>query len=450
MSGHPGRFLALQGGPDRQGRVWCQIDHIRPHTDYLLEFSAYRPKFINQVYLEVEIFGQRQMINQHFTCGRVQPIFLRVNSGRTQGTTRLVIANPHQEVLAFGEPSLRAVRSGETGRMTDAPVRLPNFFPVGIYHASPEALPEIRAAGFNAVQSYDADLDHLKRMAAICNRLGLKFLPTFCSYQPEMSRELGGSPVLLGFYIADEPEGRGVPPEKIRSLKASLQQDHASVLTAMAMLRPQMVGMYRQATDIFLLDPYPVPNMPMTWLADVLEEAGKCVSRERLWAVIQAFGGEKWRQYGWPRPPTYLEMRCLTYLALVHGAHGLFYFSYQEAKEDPATWQGLTRIVQELKQLRTWLVLPNEPAKLRIEMTSAFKADAVGRPAVHFCQKQRQGEHLLVLVNVIDQPVSCLIRGFSPDLSWVTEIFQQKKSVILDGNIREELGPYEVRLYLYP
>ena len=110
------------------------------------------------------------------------------------------------------------------------------------------------------------------------------------------------------------------------------------MLTAMAMLRPQMAAMYRQETDIFLLDPYPVPNMPMPWLAGVFEEAGKYGSRERLWAVIQAFGGEKWRKDGWPRRPTYLEMRGLTYLALAHSAHGLFYFNYPEAKEDPAAW----------------------------------------------------------------------------------------------------------------
>jgi hypothetical protein len=32
---------------------------------------------------------------------------------------------------------------------------------------------------------------------------------------------------------------------------------------------------------------------------------------------------------------------------------------------------------------------------------------------------------------------------------WLTEIFQKHKSVVCDGNIREELGPYEVRIYSY-
>ena len=104
VTGHPGKLLALEGGPDRNGRVWCRIKHIRPRTDYLLEFVVYRPKLTNGVYLEVEIFGHRYLINQHFSSGRVQPIFLRINSGTTRGTTVLTISNPHREVLVFGSP----------------------------------------------------------------------------------------------------------------------------------------------------------------------------------------------------------------------------------------------------------------------------------------------------------------------------------------------------------
>ena len=62
-----------------------------------------------------------------------------------------------------------------------------------------------------------------------------------------------------------------------------------------------------------MIDPYPVPHMPMTWLSDCLEEAARYVPKERLWAVIQAFGGGKHTKDGWPRRPQKLEMRCLTY-----------------------------------------------------------------------------------------------------------------------------------------
>ena len=141
--GHPGELLALVGGPDRGGRVWCQVSGIRPHTDYTLEFLAFRPKFTNGVYFEVEIFGQRHLINQHFSYGRVQPIVLQVNSQEARGKTRLVFDNPHQEILAFGAPSLRISPAKKTKGHTES-VRLPAVFPVGLYGAGPDDLPAIR------------------------------------------------------------------------------------------------------------------------------------------------------------------------------------------------------------------------------------------------------------------------------------------------------------------
>jgi hypothetical protein len=449
VTGYPGKLLAIEGGPDRNGRVWCQVNNNRPHTDYRLEFDAYRLKFTNGVYLEVEIFGKRHLINQHFSYGRIQPMFLRVNSGKTRGATRLTITNPHQEILAFGSPSLRLAKSKVQDKWTAESVRLPNFFPVGIFAANPEDLPDIRAAGFNAVQSYDSQPDIIRQMAGESKRLGLKFLPNFRSYQADISRELGGTRELLGFYIEDEPEGRSVPPKRMQALNESLKRDHPGVLTAVAMLRPQMVEAYRDSADVFMLDPYPVPHMPMTWMSDTLEEAGRHVPAERLWAVIQAFGGGKYVKDGWPRRPTYLEMRCLSYLAMVHGAHGIFYFNYPEVRADAASWEGLQRIVEELRKIRAWLVVPNNLQTLRLEMLSPFKSDASGHSAVHFCQKTQGTEHLLVLVNVIDRPVSFYLKGFPQQVAWVTEIFKQQKLVALDGNIREELGPYETRLYSY-
>ena len=92
------------------------------------------------------------------------------------------------------------------------------------------------------------------------------------------------------------PKAARSPRKKCKALKDSLKQDHPGVLTAVAMLRPQMVAAYRDAADIFMIDPYPVPNMPMTWMSDTLEEAARHVPQERLWAVIQAFGGDKVRQ----------------------------------------------------------------------------------------------------------------------------------------------------------
>ena len=72
----------------------------------------------------------------------------------------------------------------------------------------------------------------------------------------------------------------------------------------------------------------------------------------------------------------------------------------------------------------------------------------VGRQSIS-AEKKRGAEHLLILVNVIDRPVSFYLHGFGQQVSWLTEMFQHQNSVVYDGNIREELGPYEVRVYRY-
>ncbi|MBM4284574.1 MAG: hypothetical protein FJ128_04905 [Deltaproteobacteria bacterium] len=447
--GRPEYFIFLAGGGDRGARVWCEVRGIRPHTDYLLELLAYRPKFTNQVYLEVDFGGQRRVLNQHATHGGVQPLTVRFNSGNSAGRVRLMFDNPHPEMLAFARPSLRPAPPEDRPSGDVEAGRLPAFFPIGVFAAKAEDLPDIRQAGFNAVQSYDSTPASLRRMAAECGRLGLKFLPNFRRYQADLSRELGGLPQLLGFYIEDEPELRSVPPASMAELNRSLKRDHPGALTTVAMLRPQMVAAYRHSADVFLLDPYPAPHMPLTWMSDCLAEAARHAPRERLWAIVQAFGGEKYVRDGWPRRPTYLEMRCLTFLAVVHGARGVFYFSYPEVRADAGAWQGLTKIVGHLNRLHAWLVLPPAASPLRLEMTSPFRADAAGRPAVHFAEKARGGERLLILVNVIDRPVSFFLHGFPAGVPWLEEPFLGGKAVVRDGNIREQLGPYEVRVYHY-
>ena len=172
--------------------------------------------------------------------------------------------------------------------------------------------------------------------------------------------------------------------------------------------------------------------------------------RERLGAGIQAFGGDKWAaKRGWPRRPSFLAMRCLTYLGLVHGARGLFSFSYPGVRADTPSWEGLQKIAAELQQLQTWLALPIKRNALQLTMTSPFKTDFSGRPAVHYCLKSHGRGRLLALVNVIARPVSLFLEGFDRQGPWLTEIFQKHKSVVCDGNIREELGAYEVRIYSY-
>jgi hypothetical protein len=43
----------------------------------------------------------------------------------------------------------------------------------------------------------------------------------------------------------------------------------------MAVIRPGNCRDYLDAADFFMMDQYPVPNMPMTWLSDSIERASE-------------------------------------------------------------------------------------------------------------------------------------------------------------------------------
>jgi hypothetical protein len=47
-----------------------------------------------------------------------------------------------------------------------------------------------------------------------------------------------------------------------------------------------------------MLDQYPVPNMPMSWLSDSMDEAALHVGRAWLQSVIQAFDGDMRVRFG--------------------------------------------------------------------------------------------------------------------------------------------------------
>ena len=54
-----------------------------------------------------------------------------------------------------------------------------------------------------------------------------------------------------------------------------------------------------------------------------------------LWAVCQAFGGQKYAEHGgWKRWPTGTEFRSMSYLALMAGAKGIIYYVYQDSSFD--------------------------------------------------------------------------------------------------------------------
>src|SRR6185295_8780459 len=103
------------------------------------------------------------------------------------------------------------------------------------------------------------------------------------------------------------------------------------------------------------------------------------------WPFIQIFGGTntdggKWKQ---PEPD---EVRWLVYIALVHRAQGIFYFSYWP--QAPKTWSAVGVLNQEIQRLTPWLLA--EGNEVPASSTNS---------AVHVRAKQLSSAGLLLAVN---------------------------------------------------
>ena len=215
----------------------------------------------------------------------------------------------------------------------------------------------------------------------------------------------------------------------------------------MAVVRPQICRDFEWAADFFMLDQYPVPYMPMTWLSESLDRAADEVGPDRLASIIQAFGGEKHADVGWPRLPTWQEMDCLAFLSIVHGSRAVFFFTYSIIGKTKQGRERLGRVVGRLNRIYPWLLEENLDQSVEVEMVSSNRVDPAGRPAVQCCVKRKGDEQLLIAVNTIGTYVETELsaKGIAHGL----EVFSGEDYVVVDGKIRVKLGPYETKALLF-
>jgi hypothetical protein len=352
---------------------------------------------------------------------------------------------------------------------------LADFFPIGIYGADVKDLSELKEAGFNSVHAYSSDVGllsflileaerhHLKLMIGVPGEVWERDITPFFS-------RVRNSPGILSWYLADEPEGRGIPPSYIWRLNDYVHKMDSTHPTSLVLVRSKKAYDYGDGVDILLVDPYPIPKMPITWLSESIDEARVATFGEKpILAVIQAFDwsafpvGEYKREWG--RNPTYEEERCLTYLAIVHGAKGIFYYTYKGGKYNirdyPEHWEGIKRIVWELNQIYPLLLAPsaNQELDIEIESENLEGVKLQNKPSdVHYTVKFmdnmpfkkppfviKKGMYIIA-VNVSDKPAKVKMYGsFLKDK--VNVVFENRVLSVKERRLADYFGPYEVHIY---
>lgn len=222
---------------------------------------------------------------------------------------------------------------------------------------------------------------------------------TNANFRAHAERVLAEPNALAFWYTADEADAAVLPGVKrIRKYWEALDpEDHPTYLVTTR--DPAMSA----GGDILGLDCYPRSfgaKRPMTDIADLLDglyrdaPPGRCVI-----AVPQSFGRTARHQ------ETPEELKCMAYLAMVHGAKGVFWYCWwdpgnQGASRDPAARQAIKEVTHEAKAFKLALLAPG---------FMPFRSED-GRVHACLCGDASTGRFLLC-VNGADDPSDGVIHA---------------------------------------
>ena len=258
-------------------------------------------------------------------------------------------------------------------------------FPIGIYGATEDVFGELKEAGFNCVLASST-----KDYVLSAKENGLKCIVGIPGKNTKNGldvriRETINTNNILCWYLDDEPEGRGISPIHIWKWGNYIHSFDENQLTGLALVRSKRASDYGDAVDVLMVDTYPIPGRPVTWLSDSIDESSRCMSNKgkQVWAVIQAFSWSYFRDSPIlknAKNPTFEEERCLTYLAIVHGAKGILYYTYKggkyEIKDFPEHWNDVKKIASELNILSPVLTAPDSNNNLVLNLKANISPDA--------------------------------------------------------------------------
>jgi len=263
-------------------------------------------------------------------------------------------------------PVLQALAVALLGLATGCQSLPRHTFPIGIFGAAnPGDLPTVAAAGFNVVagpatQAY-LDAAHHHGLSVLARPgTSADAAPFDCDQARTTVRRFDGHPALWAWNLSDEPDLHRIPPAILAAARGCLTEAGARKPTALVLFNGREADQYAGLTDRLLLDRYPVPWLPIADLPKHLRLARFAAGgRQPVYAVVQAFdwagAPEQIPQASGFRPPDAAEIRAMTFLALVEGARGIFYYAYRDGRWDleqhPETWAAVRDAVREIHQL---------------------------------------------------------------------------------------------------
>ena len=304
------------------------------------------------------------------------------------------------------------------------------FLPIGIAHPQNKAgVKAIKEQGFNMVWLVQGSMHLLDDVydAGMFAYIDFSLLTDMREWD-EIRRQVSrhkDNPAVLGWHPKDEPGQKSLAPA--RKAAAIIRKADPSRPIIMTAANPHTFQPLAEMTDVLISCAYPVKtdSARLTRDTDWMDQAAAAVKHKKpIWWWLQAYELER---EGRPLP-TVAQERCMTYLTLIHGVKGFFYFSYPLMKrnEKPALWNSFKGLTAELKQLAPVILAATPKQEIKVTPPGS---------GLHYLLKEHKGKTYLFAANPENKEVKAtftlpkLNRDFS-----LSVLFEKSKAPEVTGN----------------
>ncbi|MEK7234383.1 MAG: hypothetical protein AAB268_11245 [Elusimicrobiota bacterium] len=243
---------------------------------------------------------------------------------------------------------------------TRSPAPALERFPIGMFGVRQVAeVDALAKEGFDTFMA-EAGTETVKAMAARARRHGMRLMA-----HPGAFREAGAAPSDLpidAWYAYDEPDIVGLSSAALAAEIAVVKSWDPRTPVTFVIGQGSPAKKYSGIGDALMLDWYPVPHHPVGSVGDEIDKAYWYTGGRPLWFLVQSFDWRDWPQRDGKKPrvgrfPDHIELRLMSYMAVVHGAKGLFYYTLKRGDGSslldwPELWQATARMAREMRAMQ--------------------------------------------------------------------------------------------------
>lgn len=313
------------------------------------------------------------------------------------------------------------------------------FFPIGMYLGRPDML---NNTGFNCLMPSTMAPEIIEES----DRTGVLISPELTGVlRGHLPWQVGvavkpfkNHANLFGWYLCDEPDHAKmtVSPLEMRLATKMVHEIDPTRPTWAVVMSWTDSNMYQYAdtVDILATDIYPIEETnkkrPVVEVAEKTDILKRAVGKNKPGiAVLQSTG-----------KATPEEEIAMTYLALVHGADGLFYWQLFEAQENQEVWQTMVDLSLEVKALTPVLTAPDYDRQAK-----------VSDPRIHTMTKKLGNRLYVLTVNSTPEEIGNVKISQPGALGPEAKVLFERRDVPISGETWTEIfRPYERHVYSIP